>query len=405
MPQPIQSLVSPEVEASVTLLQSVVELGRYLRDRHNLPLKYPLREVVVVVQEGEAALKSLRTLEDYIKEELNVRCLTTSTNRSRYGVTLTADVNFRSLGARLKGDVKAVQRVVSGLSDTEVQAMLERGSLEVLGHTLLPEDVVVKYGFGGTGGCYEAHADASALVLIDTTPSEELQAEGLAREVVNRIQRLRKKAKLVPTDEVTVWLAVPDSTSQLAQIVASHTEFIESTSRTPCKVAGVQAVVGNVIIQEKCPVKECDLILTLTRGIPGSAPAATAASATTPSVVAGAGGGAKGGPTCPWVNVILDGTPRHGTGSCSATLLLENPAGHPVVTSVGQLLEEARALFGFPAGQARLHIERQPLSPDVTVAPLAGKTLVITYGKEKVPAATSALKPYSRCVFILTCIY
>ncbi|XP_050714886.1 isoleucine--tRNA ligase, cytoplasmic-like [Eriocheir sinensis] len=399
VPQPIASLVSPEVEASVTLLQSVVELGRYLRDRHNLPLKYPLREVVVVVQGGEGALHSLRTLEDYIKEELNVRTLTTSTDRSRYGVTLTADVNFRNLGARLKGDVKAVQRVVCGMSDIEVQGMLERGTLDILGHTLLPEDVVVKYGFGGTGGCYEAHADSSALVLLDTTPSEELQAEGLAREVVNRIQRLRKKARLVPTDEVTVWLAVSDTTSQLAQIVTSHTQFIEATSRTPCKVAGVGAVKGEVVIQEKCPVKDCDLVLTLTRGIPGSTTATAPSKPTTPaSTSATAAGGAKSGPACPWVNVVLDGTPRRGAGSCSATLLLENPVGRPVVASVAELLEEARALFGFPAGQARLHVERQPLRPDAPAAPLSGKTLVITYGKEKVPAATSALRPYSRYI-------
>lgn len=388
----------------MTLLQSVVELGRYLRDRHNLPLKYPLREVVVVVQGGEGALQSLRTLEDYIKEELNVRTLTTSTDRSRYGVTLTADVNFRNLGARLKGDVKAVQRVVCGMSDADVQGMLERGSLEVLGHTLQSEDVVVKYGFGGTGGCYEAHADASALVLLDTTPSEELQAEGLAREVVNRIQRLRKKARLVPTDEVTVWLAVGDTTSQLAQIVASHTQFIETTSRTPCKVAGVEAVTGEVVIQEKCPVKECDLVLTLTRGIPGSTTATTPKPTTPASTSATATGGGKSGPACPWVNVVLDGTPRRGTGSCSATLLLENPVGHPVVASVAELLEEARVLFGFPAGQARLHVERQPLRPDAPAAPLSGKTLVITYGKEKVPAATSALRPYSKCVCMCVCM-
>ena len=387
--------MSPETEASVTLLQSVVELGRYLRDRHNLPLRYPLQEVVVVVQGGEDNLHSLLTLEDYIKEELNVRRLTTSTDRSRYGVTLTADINFRSLGARLKGDVKAVQQVVCGLSDAEVQAMLERGSLEVLGHTLQPEDVVVKYGFTGTGGHYEAHADASALVLLDTTPSEELLAEGLAREVVNRIQRLRKKARLVPTDEVTVWLAVADPNSQLAQVVTSHKQFIETTSRTPCRPGNFEAGMGEVVIQDNCPVKDCNLSLTITRGFQKSKHGATPVTAApTP------GAGMKGGPICPWVNVVLDGTPRHGTASCSATLLLENPAGHPVVTSAAQLLEEAQAVFGFPIEQARVHVERQPLSPDAPAAPLAGKTLVITYGREKVPAATSALKPYSRCVYV-----
>ena len=51
---------------------------------------------------------------------------------------------------------------------------------------------------------YEAHSDNDLLVLLDTTPDQAMLDEGVAREIINRVQKLRKKASLVPTDAVSV---------------------------------------------------------------------------------------------------------------------------------------------------------------------------------------------------------
>lgn len=87
-------------------------------------------------------------------------------------------------------------------------------------------------------------------MLLDITPDEGLQAEGLARELVNRVQKLRKKAHLVPTDQVTVYYAAQ---GELADIAVNYHQFIESATRTPFKrLAELQ---GRVLAEEQQQVQ------------------------------------------------------------------------------------------------------------------------------------------------------
>lgn len=393
VPQPVQRLICPDIEAYVSTLQSVVELGRYVRDKVNIPLKYPLPEIVVIHKDKQILDDVLR-LENYIKEELNVKTVTASTDKEKYGVVLTADMNFRVLGARLKGDVKRVQQIVAELGDEEIQEMLNSGSIVILGHTIDACDLNVKYSFSGEKATelaskYEAHSDDTVLILLDTTPSQEMLDEGLAREVVNRVQRLRKKANLVPTDEVTVWYHIQETDTELTRIIDTYSEYIETSTKTPCKPMAEKDN-SSIIIEDIAKIKGVSLKLVITQGF---------SSMMSPAVSVGEPTGTKN-ISCPWVNIILDGTPRYGTNSCSATLLLENPVGCPVINSYQQILEEAHGIFGFPLEHSKLHVERKPVDSKTPVSSLAGRTVVVTYAVNKIPVATSAVKPYSRFVNI-----
>ncbi|KAK7078392.1 hypothetical protein SK128_017326, partial [Halocaridina rubra] len=395
VPQPVRKLICPEIEACVSILQSVVELGRYLRDKVNTPMKYPLPEVVVI-HKDQQILNDVLRLESYVKDELNVKSVTVSTDKEKYGVSLRADMNFKLLGARLKGDVKKVQQKVAELKDEEIQTMLSSGSIELLGHQIDASELIVRYSFTGERASelaskYEAHSDNTALILLDITPSQEMLDEGLAREVVNRVQKLRKKAKLVPTDEVTVWYHVDNKYADLSRILSSHLEYIETSTKTPCRPL-YQKNSTSVIIDEVVEIKEASLRLVITQGICSGWALTSAAVSTVDSE------GAKGGMTCPWVNIILDGPPRFGVSSCSGTLLLENPVGSSVINSCQELLEAAHSVWGFPLKHAKLHVERKEVPGSVKVSTLSGKTVVITYTSCKVPVATSALRPYSKYV-------
>lgn len=75
---------------------------------------------------------------------------------------------------------------------------LQNGEIVVNGHKLCHEDLRIMYNFVGDGDAenkYEAHSDNEVLVLLDITPSQDMLDEGVAREVVNRVQKLRKKAR------------------------------------------------------------------------------------------------------------------------------------------------------------------------------------------------------------------
>ncbi|MBN3288621.1 SYIC protein, partial [Polyodon spathula] len=77
--------------------------------------------------------------------------------------------------------------------------------------------------------------------------------EGVAREVINRIQKLRKKGHLVPSDEITVYYSSKPAGEYLEKVIQAHTDFILATTKAPLKNYPVPAS-ASVIIQEKTKV-------------------------------------------------------------------------------------------------------------------------------------------------------
>lgn len=136
-----------------------------------------------------------------------------------------------------------------------------------------------------------------------------------------------------------MWFAVTDSESQFIRIITSHKHFIETTFRTSCKRGNLLVGMREVVIQDKCPVKNCNLSLTNIRCFSEGEGGEHIASVKTPFLTAAsmAGAGEKGGPTCLCVNVVLDNTPRHCASNCNATLLLENSASYLVAISAAHL--------------------------------------------------------------------
>ena len=107
LPEARQELIDTVIERSVSRMQAIIELGRIVRDRKTMPVKYPLPEVVVIHAES-AVLEELEPLTGYVLDELNVRRVTRTSDKNKFGVQLRAEPNHRTLGARLKGDFKAV---------------------------------------------------------------------------------------------------------------------------------------------------------------------------------------------------------------------------------------------------------------------------------------------------------
>ncbi|XP_014670049.1 PREDICTED: isoleucine--tRNA ligase, cytoplasmic-like [Priapulus caudatus] len=351
-PQAREQLIDATIERKVSRMQAVVELGRVVRDRRTLPTKYPLPELVVVHAEQQC-LDDITQLESYVLEELNVRSLTTSTDKDKYGVHLHAEPDHKVLGARLKGDFKPVMAAIQALTDAQIEELMRVGEVTLLGHTLGPDDVRVTYAFeggaSGGGGRYEAHSDGDVLVLLDVTPSEEMLHEGVAREVVNRMQKLRKKAKLLAIDPITVHYDITPKTAELQAIVAKHTEYIEAAIKQPLKPYPVPSS-ADVIIQEQTDIKGAKLNITIIQRSEGESPASR------------------------YVNLTLCSVhPQGGATSSRAVLLLENPHGD-VISSADDLLEQVNVVFGLNGVRPKLY-----KSPKLTdeVSPCATELLAL----------------------------
>lgn len=239
LPQPCDHLINNSIERAVSHMQTVIELARIVRDRKTIPTKYPLREIVVIHQDEEV-LKDILLLKAYVLEELNVRKLTVTSDKEKYGVTLRAEPDHKTLGARLKGEFKQIMQAIKELSDEQLQKFVATKEIIVEGHKLEEQDLRLMFNFTGPTAKelskqYEAHNEGSMLILLDITRDEELYNEGIAREVINRVQKMRKKTNLIPSDEAIVFYDFKDMNSTLAKVIISHRKFIENTTKTPLK--------------------------------------------------------------------------------------------------------------------------------------------------------------------------
>jgi len=100
----------------------------------------------------------------------------------------------------LRKDKKKVTDALALLSHAELEAFEKSGEITVEGFLLTREDVALSREFQGDKNKYESAWTDEVLIVLDVETTEELELEGAMREIVNRVQRLRKAAKLQPGD-------------------------------------------------------------------------------------------------------------------------------------------------------------------------------------------------------------
>jgi isoleucyl-tRNA synthetase len=211
----------------VACMQTVIELGRTIRERRNIALKTPLRELVVVHKDGQF-LEDVKQLDVYVKKELNVRETTYSTDHAYYGIKYRAEADAKLLGPRLGKDFKAVNTAVKEIPSEDIIRFLDSGKITLLGHLLTKDDIHVMNYFENPSTSYESNTDGNIILLLDTNSDESLMEEGLARELVNRIQRLRKKTGLKPTDKIDYYYEfVQDMSAQLKHIIEKPSKHLD----------------------------------------------------------------------------------------------------------------------------------------------------------------------------------
>eukprot|EP01111_Echinosteliopsis_oligospora_P006899 TRINITY_DN2135_c0_g1_i3.p1 TRINITY_DN2135_c0_g1~~TRINITY_DN2135_c0_g1_i3.p1 ORF type:complete len:1138 (+),score=324.53 TRINITY_DN2135_c0_g1_i3:43-3456(+) len=221
-PQARKEALNPAIETAVGHMQEVIELGRAARDRRKLPVKTPLMDIRVVHPDIHT-LTALGSLQNYIVEELNVRTVSLTSEEGTY-VSIRAEPEREPLGKRFKKLASDLGKAIQALSHGELKDFLAKGSIDILGNSLSPEEVRIVREFKGDKTRYEAAWSSNILTILDCYEDEELKSEGLYREVVNRVQRLRKKAGLQPGDPVELFYQVGENNnnSALAKSIKTH---------------------------------------------------------------------------------------------------------------------------------------------------------------------------------------
>ncbi|CAG8425837.1 unnamed protein product [Penicillium salamii] len=271
-PEVREELFDATVERRVSRMQKVIELGRLSRERRTIGLKNPLKSLVVI-HNDPVYLDDVKSLESYICSELNVLELVLSSDEAKYNVNYSVAADWPTLGKKLKKDVQKVKKALPQLSSDDVKGFLLNKTILVDGIELVEGDLVVKRGIKEDENSkgFETNTDSDVLTILDANLYPELAHQGLGREIINRIQRLRKKAGLVPTDDVKMEYTVisdPDNIG-ITEAFKSQAPEIEKVLRRPVdqsEFSGDKLPTGEeegTISQEEQEVQNATFLLRL----------------------------------------------------------------------------------------------------------------------------------------------
>jgi isoleucyl-tRNA synthetase len=190
------------LEESMSLAQIVVSLGHKLRKETKLKVRQPLKKATLVSNDPKI-LQALEQKKDLIQDELNVKNLEFSTLEKEF-VWYLVKPNFRVLGKKVGQDLPKVQKKLSEISENLIKELSQKAIyIEVEGKTyhIEPQDVVITK---ETHPGIVADTHEGITIVLDTELTPDLIQEGLAREIVNKINTMRRDMGLEITDRINV---------------------------------------------------------------------------------------------------------------------------------------------------------------------------------------------------------
>ena len=214
----------PDLDEAMREIRTLATLGRAAREAAGVNVRQPLARMVCVLPvHGPAVDALVQELVPLLAAELNVKSVEFASSADAL-VSLEAKPNFRALGQRWGKETPRAAAAVAALSSDTLRAF-ERGEPVIIGvdgtdHQLTAEEVTIHR---RASGPLEVQEDGARFAAVDTTVTPELRAEGIAREMVSRIQRLRKDTGLAVSDRIRLQIAGPDA---LRAIAEQHRQWI-----------------------------------------------------------------------------------------------------------------------------------------------------------------------------------
>ncbi len=193
------------LERVMDAVRTLATLGRGAREQEQINVRQPLgRMVCVAPGVSEAALRELLPV---LAAELNIKSIDLATSADAL-VTLEAKPNFRALGKKFGKKTPLAAEAVTRFTSEHLRAFENGGELMVTvdgeTHGLEHDDLTIVRRASGALVVQEQHGYFAA---IDPAITPELRAEGVAREVISRVQRMRKEAGLAVSDRIRLWLS------------------------------------------------------------------------------------------------------------------------------------------------------------------------------------------------------
>ena len=216
-PQSKSEYIDKQLESKMEKAQNISSLVLSLRKREMIKVRQPLQKILIPTL-SEAERTEILAVANLIKHEVNVKEIEFIDDASGILVKQIKP-NFRTLGPKYGKQMKDIAVVINDFTQQDIQALERQGTKEITLDgkvlTLTLDDVEITS--QDIEGWLVASSSTGLVVALDATITDELRAEGIARELVNRIQNLRKDTGLEVTDRIRIRLQHQDTLEQAVQ--------------------------------------------------------------------------------------------------------------------------------------------------------------------------------------------
>lgn len=219
-----EALIDKNLEERMQMAQTISSMVLALRRKVNIKVRQPLHVLMVPVLD-EHQKESIEAVKQLILNEVNVKDMKFVDNTAGILVKRIKP-DFKKLGPRYGKIMKALAAAIQQMSQDDINAFEKAGTftLQVDGQEAVLERADVEIISEDIPGWLVAN-EGRLTVALDITVTDELKKEGLARELVNRIQNLRKSSGFEITDKVNITLA---SSAEMDGAVEAYQEYIKS---------------------------------------------------------------------------------------------------------------------------------------------------------------------------------
>ena len=231
-----ESKIDKDLVEKTHLAQQITSMVFSLRKKENIKVRQPLQKVMIPVLDKKTEQQIL-AVADLIKQEVNVKELQLiNAEEASHLIVKQIKPNFKALGARLGKDMKTVAAEISNFSTEQIAALEKVGNAKVGGYEITTDDVEIST--KDIPG-WTVASEGKITVALDLTLTEELKAEGVAREFINRIQNLRKDKDFELTDRISIQLEescpfkqefINNEAYISAEVLSDEIEFVNSLS-------------------------------------------------------------------------------------------------------------------------------------------------------------------------------
>ena len=216
-----ESIIDSELEARMEMAQKITSMVLALRRKVNIKVRQPLQSIMIPAASAEQKLY-IEAVKDLIMNEVNVKDLTFVEGN---GVLVKkVKCNFRTMGKKFGKLMKGIAAQMAELSQEDIEKLETSGSLEltVEGQQAVVDVADVEIISEDIPGWLVSN-EGNLTVALEVELTDELRREGMARELINRIQNLRKDAGLEITDRISV---VVEPNEETDAAIASFNEYI-----------------------------------------------------------------------------------------------------------------------------------------------------------------------------------